>query len=241
VVNQTPADPDGERVYYDVDTVARTAVEHLGVTPDWTPIGPLVREQFQQLAPHVELMEQDWFNIIDVDAWAAPRTRFRSDRPVIGRHSRDDRRKWPATREEIVEVYPTDGSMEVRVLGGAEHALREIGGLPDSWSTYAFGAMPPERFLASIDFFVYFHHPSLVEAFGRTILEAMASGAVAVLPHHFERLFGDAPVYSTADQAREVVRACTRTTTPTSSAHAAASSSSGSTSATRRTCAGSGS
>ena len=206
VVNQTPADPDGERVYYDVDTVARAAVEHLGVAPAWTPIGPLVREQFQQVAPHVELMEQDWFNIIDVEAWAAPRTRFRSDRPVIGRHSRDDRRKWPATREEIVEVYPTDGSMEVRVLGGAEHALRDIGGLPDNWSTYAFGSMPPERFLASIDFFVYFHHPSLVEAFGRTILEAMASGAVAVLPHHFERLFGDAPVYSTAGEAREVVR-----------------------------------
>lgn len=207
VVNQTPADPDGERVYYDVDTVAHVALERFGVRPDWTPIGPLVRDQVRTQAPHLELMDQDWFNVIDVDAWAAPRTRFRGDRPVIGRHSRDDRRKWPATREEIVEVYPTDGSMEVRVLGGADHALRELGGLPDNWTTYAFGAMPPERFLAGIDFFVYFHHPSLVEAFGRTILEAMASGAVAVLPHHFERLFGDAPVYSTAAGARDAVRA----------------------------------
>lgn len=205
VVNQTPADPDGERVYYDLDAVARAAEQHLGVAPDWTPIGPLVREQVARAAPGLELTEHDWFNIIDVDAWAAPRRRFTSDRPVIGRHSRDERRKWPATREEIVAAYPTDGSVEVRVLGGAEHALRELGGLPESWSSYAFGAMAPERFLASIDFFVYFHHPGLVEAFGRTILEAMASGAVAVLPHHFERLFGDAPVYATPVEVRRIV------------------------------------
>lgn len=205
VVNQTPADPDGERVYYDVGAVGRAAEQHLGVSPSWTPIGPLVREQVNQVAPDLELTEQDWFNIIDVDAWAAPRTRFTSDRPVIGRHSRDDRRKWPATREEIEAAYPTDGSVEVRVLGGAEHALRELGELPDNWSTYAFGAMTPERFLSTIDVFVYFHHPALVEAFGRTILEAMASGAVAVLPHHFRRLFGDAPIYATPAEVRRIV------------------------------------
>lgn len=205
VANQTPRDADGIRVYYDVDQVEASAVERFGVQPRWTPIGPLVREQFRTVAPHVELTEHDWCNIIDVDAWATPRHRFAGERPVIGRHSRDDRRKWPETVEEIVAAYPTDGSVEVHVLGGAEHALRELGGVPDNWSTHAFGAIPVERFLAGIDFFVYFHHPDWVEAFGRTILEAMASGAVAVLPEHFRQLFGDAPVYATPADVRRVV------------------------------------
>ena len=66
--------------------------------------------------------------------------------------------------------------------------------------------MPPGRFLSTIDFFVYFHHSQWVEAFGQTIIEAMASGAVVILPPHFQALFGDGAVYALPDQVRAVVR-----------------------------------
>jgi hypothetical protein len=66
--------------------------------------------------------------------------------------------------------------------------------------------MPPERFLSTVDFFVYFHHSRWVEAFGRTVIEAMASGAVAVLPPHFETLFADGAIYAEPDEVRELVR-----------------------------------
>jgi hypothetical protein len=67
--------------------------------------------------------------------------------------------------------------------------------------------MAPEAFLATIDFFVYFHHPRWIEAFGCSIAEAMASGAVVVLPPHFRELFGEAATYAEPEQVRtEVLR-----------------------------------
>ena len=68
-----------------------------------------------------------------------------------------------------------------------------------------FGAVEPRRFLAELDAFVYFHHPDWIESFGRTVLEALASGAPAILPPHFAALFGDAPVYTPAEGVHDVL------------------------------------
>jgi glycosyltransferase involved in cell wall biosynthesis len=45
-----------------------------------------------------------------------------------------------------------------------------------------------------------------VEAFGRNILEAMASGLPAILPPHFRPLFGDAAVYAEPVEVPSVLR-----------------------------------
>jgi Glycosyltransferase family 28 C-terminal domain len=58
-----------------------------------------------------------------------------------------------------------------------------------------------------VDFFVYFHHSRWVEAFGCTIAEALASGAVAILPRHFQELFGESAVYCETGEVAERVRA----------------------------------
>ena len=68
-----------------------------------------------------------------------------------------------------------------------------------------FGAIDPRQFLAQLDFFIYFHHPAWVEAFGRNILEAMASGLPAILPPHFRPLFGDAAIYAEPAEVLSVV------------------------------------
>ena len=57
-----------------------------------------------------------------------------------------------------------------------------------------------------MDFFVYFHHSQWVEAFGRSIVEAMASGAVAILPRQFETLFGEGAIYAEPSEVRDLVR-----------------------------------
>jgi hypothetical protein len=69
-----------------------------------------------------------------------------------------------------------------------------------------FGAEEPGAFLRTLDFFVYFHDPHLVEAFGRTILEAMASGVPVVVGEHFRETFGDAALYTDPAGVRELVR-----------------------------------
>ena len=104
--------------------------------------------------------------------------------------------KWPSTASDLLAAYPDDGSVRVRVLGGIDGVVDVLGYEPTQWEVLAFGAVSAQEFLAGIDVFVYQHHPDLVEAFGRTILEALASGAIVVVPPHFEALFGTACLYA---------------------------------------------
>ena len=194
VANAPPIDIDRYR-HYRPSVVDRIARERFGVDPIWAPIGPLMREAIASEVP-AGLREQDWVNIIDVDAWQVERPGWRSDRPVIGRHSRPSRQKWPTDPKVIEAVYPVDGSAIVKILGGADPAREILGYLPGSWQVIPFGGMDPREFLAELDFFVYYHHPAWVEAFGRNILEALASGLPAILPPHFRPLFGDAAIYA---------------------------------------------
>ncbi|WP_162450127.1 glycosyltransferase [Phytoactinopolyspora mesophila] len=204
VANAAPHDIDGHE-HYRPEHVHRIAQRLFGQEPRWAPIGPLVRKAITSRVPPSALMESDWVNIIDVDAWSSPRSDVRGDQPVIGRHSRSSPQKWPRDAETLRAVYPVDGSWRVQVLGGAEPAEALLGQLPGSWDVYEFGAMPPRDFLAGLDFFVYYHDPRWIEAFGRTILEALASGVPAVLPPHFEELFGDAAIYADPGDVRRIV------------------------------------
>jgi glycosyltransferase involved in cell wall biosynthesis len=203
VGNAPPVGIDGRR-HYDPVLVDQIARERFGVAPIWAPIGPLVREAVAPGVP-VGLREKDWVNIIDVDAWHVNRPRWRSDRPVIGRHSRPSRQNWPTDPAVIEAVYPVDGSAIVKVLGGAGAARETLGYLPDSWQVIPFGSMKPQEFLAQLDFFVYYHHPEWVDAFGRNILEALASGLPVILPPHFDPSFGDAAIYAEPAQVPSIV------------------------------------
>jgi UDP:flavonoid glycosyltransferase YjiC (YdhE family)/glycosyltransferase involved in cell wall biosynthesis len=205
VANAPPIDIDGHR-HYRPAAVDRIARERFGVAPVWAPIGPLVREAIASDVPASGLREQDWVNIIDVDAWRVHRPGWHSDRPVIGRHSRGSPQKWPTDSKVIEAVYPLDGSAVVEILGGADPVLDVLGHLPSSWRVIPFGAMDPRDFLAQLDFFAYYHHPAWVEAFGRNILEALASGLPAILPPHFRPLFGDAALYAEPAEVPSLVR-----------------------------------
>jgi hypothetical protein len=204
VANAAPRDVDGHE-HYQPDAVREAAMRVFGVEPLWAPIGPLVRSSIESGIPGHCVTEQDWVNVIDVDAWWSPRKGWVDSRPVIGRHSRSSRQKWPADTATLRAIYPTDGSWIVRILGGAEPAIEQLGAIPDTWQVHPFGAMDPRQFLAGLDFFVYYHDPRWIEAFGRTILEALATGTVAILPPHFEPLFGPAACYAEPGDVRRTI------------------------------------
>ncbi|WP_205856261.1 glycosyltransferase [Phytoactinopolyspora endophytica] len=204
VANAAPHDIDGHE-HYRPEQVHQIARQRFGREPLWAPIGPQVRQSIAGRVPPASLLESDWVNIIDVEAWEVERTGPRGHRPVVGRHSRASAQKWPRDVETLQAVYPVDGSWTVRVLGGAEPAEALLGKLPDSWEVYEFGAMSPKEFLAGLDFFVYYHDPRWVEAFGRTVLEALASGVPAILPPAFEPLFGAAAIYAEPPAVRRIV------------------------------------
>src|SRR6185436_19877866 len=143
VANAPPTDIDGYRHYRPavVDQIAR---ERFGVVPIWAPIGPLIRDAVAADIPG-GLREQDWVNIIDIDAWHVDRPGWHADRPVLGRHSRPSPQKWPIDPKVIESVYPVDGSAIVKVLGGADPVTGVLGYLPDSWQVMPFGAVDPRE------------------------------------------------------------------------------------------------
>ncbi|MEV6347266.1 glycosyltransferase [Actinoplanes sp. NPDC051851] len=211
VLNQAPGDAVDPVRYYDVDQV-RDRVELYfgpggeGPPIEWAPISPQVRAEVLRSAPDTPLAPDDWHEIIDVAAWWTGRTGPLGELPVIGRHGRADAVKWPRTAGELLAAYPDDPGVRVRILGGGELAAQRLGRRPANWELVPFGAEEPPAFLGGIDFFVYFHDPDLVEAFGRTILEAMAAGVPALIGEHFRPVFGDAALYTTPDGVLPLVR-----------------------------------
>jgi glycosyltransferase involved in cell wall biosynthesis len=204
VLNQSPGDAEEPERYYRF-TEVRTRVERLfGADVAWAPISPRVREQVLAVAPGAALAE-DWHEIIDVAQWRSERPA--GEVPVIGRHGRPDPVKWPRDPEELLLAYPESGEMRVRMLGGGEIAVQRLGRRPAAWELIEFGAEQPRDFLGTLDFFVYFHDPAWVEAFGRSILEAMASGVPVIVGPHFRPIFADAALYTEPAGVVDLVRA----------------------------------
>jgi len=207
VAGQVPMDGDGTR-HYDPGVVDAHVVAAFGRRGIWAPISPVVRAALQSAADGaaISLADDDWVEVIDPSAWAVARSGVVDPaRPVIGRHSRPSPMKWPATPQELLAAYPDDASVRVRVLGGTAGVAEVLGYEPRTWEVTPFGGQSAREFLSGIDVFVYQHHPHLVEAFGRTVLEAMAAGVPVVLSPGFQTLFGDAARYATPSQVAGVV------------------------------------
>ena len=207
LANQAPSEMDGSDLRYIPSTCTDNAREMFGIDPVWYPQGPAARAALQ---PHLDgdrLAVDDMPGIIDTDATVVERDGFRSDLPVIGRHSRDDPTKWPRDSHTLLQLYPDSPDVDVRIMGGAKSAvaLLDTDHRPRHWIVYERGELDVANFLHQLDFFVYFPHPNMIEAFGRAILEALAAGCVTILPDRFEPVFGDAAVYCRPEEVPNVV------------------------------------
>ncbi|MFN3525824.1 MAG: glycosyltransferase [Paracoccus sp. (in: a-proteobacteria)] len=213
VVNQPPMSdygPEAERRYH-LETCARNIRAYFGTDATWYPIGPLVRDALQQHHAgelhHIILSDDDWSNVIDIQGWdRGPRKRGPSDTLRIGRHSRDHEHKWPSSREQILAAYPSDPDVEVHVLGGTKTPEALLGKRPANWTVHDFGSLHPRDFLKNIDVWIYFAHPDWVESFGRTIIEAMATGIPVILPEVYRPVFKEAAIYALPEQAVQIAR-----------------------------------
>lgn len=207
VANQAPSERDGRDIRYIPRECADNAEYLFGQRGTWVPQGPSARESLVGLLDEKEVADFDMPGIIDLKEWSTDRSYFRAGVPVIGRHSRDHAMKWPETIWDIAEVYPGHGPYSVRILGGAEVVRNLANGseYPNNWKVYGTNELLVREFLDSLDFYVYFDNPTSREAFGRAILEALASGCVAILPHHFKATFGAAALYATPGRVRDLI------------------------------------
>jgi len=212
IVNQTPKRDYGEngQIVYDIQQSEKHVKEYFGKNSTWYPIGPSIREALMKYHAEdlqsISFSEEDWTNIINVQEWRRESRPQKSSVIKIGRHSRDADVKWPAEREELLAVYPDSKEYEVNILGGAAFPEKILGYIPENWNVIKFGKLPPKDFLADLDVFVYFIHPDSIEAFGRTIFEAMAVGVPAIVPHRFEKLFHEAAIYAEPYEVRHEIQ-----------------------------------
>ena len=63
-----------------------------------------------------------------------------------------------------------------------------------------------QDFLAGLDFYVYYHSDEWVEAFGRTILEAICTGLVVILPAKFKPMFGESALYGPPSEVARTIQ-----------------------------------
>ena len=203
VVHHPPMDATG-RPQYDIDRIREVTQAYFG-TPLWAPVGPGVRAEFAKMTRPPPLTTGDWLNTIDVDLWMRPGRKPPRGRPVIGRHSRPEAVKWPDTRAEFLGAYPADDRVRVRLMGYDAALDAVVGARPANWETLPFDALPVADFLGTLDYFSYHHGSAWIEAFGRAILEAMASGLVCLLPEHFAPVFGEGAMYGPPESVLDTV------------------------------------
>lgn len=206
VAHHAPVDARGD-LCYDPVVIERHAAQALGGPIVWAPISRVCREAFDVAGMTQARLAFDWTNVVFVDDWGHARAGLIGDRPVIGRHGRPQLEKWPASRAAVLTVYPDRQDLDVCLLGVGCALRQMVGPFPDNWRAWAFNEIAVKDFLQGIDFFVYFHHPDLLETFGLTIAEAAASGCVAIVPPYLEKTFGEAALYCAAEDAVDLVRA----------------------------------
>ncbi|WP_222847986.1 glycosyltransferase [Ruania zhangjianzhongii] len=210
VANQAPCEPDGSDQRYVPADVTANATTLFGVPPTWVPQGPTVRRALER-AGGAALADWDNTGLIDTEAWEVRRNRALGRPLVVGRYSRDDAIKFPASAEELLTAYAFAATVRVRMMGATStvpRLLRQAGRsvrVPGNWELLPHKSQDVREFLAGLDFFVYLDNPRANEAFGRVILEAAASGVLTIVSPKHRDTFGDAVLYAEPDEAVALV------------------------------------
>lgn len=207
LANQAPSELDGSDVRYLVPDCTANARWMFTENVLWVPQGPQARDSIEPYLSTEELASFDLPGLVDPAEWWSDHTERRSTLPVVGRHSRDNVMKWPEDPAVIKKIYPTTGRFDIRVLGGASVPRSVLGATvaPAAWTVYETDALPVPTFLDTIDFYVFYQNSNAVEAFGRSILEAIASGVVVMLPPHYREAFGEGALYAEPAEVQALV------------------------------------
>lgn len=208
VANHAPYDEINNRRSYDVNKVSHNIRFLFDQYPIWAPESEQILPMIKPLLPPELMHQQTWKGIIADECVKNKSINF-NNKPRIGRHARDSVMKWPDNKADFRSVYPVDGSFNVTILGGGSVPLKEgfvTAKEIKNWEVYKFNEIKVCEYLNKLDFFVYFHHAKMTEAFGMSIIEAMQHGVVCVLPHNFSKVFNNGAIYCNPNEVRETIK-----------------------------------
>lgn len=195
IVTHAPLFDGHGAMSFDPFRVASHLRTQFGVRPVWAPISGLCRTQYRSLAPFLPLSAENWPNSFDIRDWRPSRPKMSGPVLTIGRHSRPHAEKWPDHGPDISASLPSSDTVRVRVMGADRPHLRERGVDIAGWDIIPFGGETPVAFLDSLDVFSYFHSASYIEAYGRTVAEAMLMTCRCLLPESLRPTFGPHALY----------------------------------------------
>ncbi len=201
LVSNGPTSVSGRKLY-DWAEVKSNAEDMLGKNVVFAPSGPATRELLERLVPEPNLSDVDWLPSINPNEWRTERVDFCSTRPVLGQSGPASANAWPDNPDQILSLYPGDPGVLVRILNGGAFLGNQVAHFPRNWEVVTSSSLSERDFLSTIDFFVYDHHSDRLSPVDASLLRAMASGAVAILPPAYNAFFGDAAIYSEPHEVR---------------------------------------
>lgn len=186
------------------DTTARTI---FGVAPRWTvPEADAVEGVGAMYGISVE--EDRYPLYIDAARFAGPRWRKSLDAPlVVGCTATNDELAWPAAGA-LREVFPVGSVDEVRILGDARGALRELAEkrLPTNWVQFRESETDIATFWRVLDVAVVFDRDGTGPTVDRAVLEALASGTIVVTNESRAEAYSGSVIVSVPEEALSAVR-----------------------------------
>lgn len=208
VGEQPPWHQPGFAVRYLPTDCSAHAEDFFGARPRWIPKIPEVRAHLRQLVDPAELHDADYATDFTPEDWEAPRRAPGQAIPVIGRWAGDTAWQWPAAPEEIFQIWPRDGSADVRFYGNPHTVLSLIQRtkLPPEWLCFRVGEIDRRTYYRSLDFYVHHRQQRSAAETERPVLEALATGCIAVLPPWMESVYGEAAVYAEPRQVAAAIR-----------------------------------
>ncbi|TWI02979.1 glycosyltransferase involved in cell wall biosynthesis [Luteimonas cucumeris] len=205
VAGDPPRDRLG-RMWYEPSECLRHAQKIFGVRVGCTTCGMQAQDELRAGLAPVFFATADLPEIIDVPEWQAPRRPLQGI-PVLGVILDSASDAYPDTPEELFATYAGCGSFQVRVLA-EDLRPSKARGAPENWTFFDAGIVGREAFLAGCDFYVRFdRHDDAPPRRSRDVLEAMASGAVVVLPTPYAQLYENAAVYCDNVQLADAIQA----------------------------------
>jgi len=188
---------------------AGATIALLPVTSDFFAGAP------DEINPHIlALADRDGVVLVEDRAQVSCQTAF-FHHPLTFAHQIKERVAVSAKSAVLVAHHPpfygfakdaqkalTPGpDWHTRIMGLAPELATDLSPAATGWDVLEFNAEPVTDFLNSLDAFSYFYHSRWVEAFGRTIVEAMLMERPCVLDQRLKPNFGPLATYCSISEA----------------------------------------
>ena len=179
----------------------RVAEPFAGMGPIlWAPTNQGARASLQTWNIDIKIAAEDWRAVaLSLDT---TRVETREAPITLGYIGGADPFQWPATREELQLVLPTDGSTRVVILGRPPKALLPDK-IPANWNMFDHGETAVAWVLRRVDALAYFPRAIATEIPDAALATAAAAGKLVILPPRLRAHFGPGAVYSEAGAVSE--------------------------------------